>query len=161
MTTATEVKTLVVDADGHVMEPGETLWVDRMDKDKWGDWIPSKEVVDEIYEIHSAGGQVRGGGKELHDQMAAAVGLSPRELWDLTWQLRVEGGYDPDARVAQLDQDGVDATVMYPSQALFFGPVDPAAVDALFRTDLDLKTSGGDPRVLLERLVVELCASNR
>lgn len=37
----------------------------------------------------------------------------------------------------------------------------PAAVDALFRTDLDLKTSGGDPRVLLERLVVELCGSNR
>jgi DNA polymerase III delta subunit len=33
----------------------------------------------------------------------------------------------------------------------------PAAVDALFRTDLDLKTSGGDPRVLLERLVIELC----
>ena len=32
-----------------------------------------------------------------------------------------------------------------------------AAVDALFRTDLALKTSGGDPRVLLERLVVELC----
>jgi DNA polymerase-3 subunit delta len=33
----------------------------------------------------------------------------------------------------------------------------PAAIDALFRTDLDLKSSGGDPRVLLERLVVELC----
>ena len=32
------------------------------------------------------------------------------------------------------------------------------AVDALFRTDLDLKSSAGDPRVLLERLVVELCA---
>jgi len=32
----------------------------------------------------------------------------------------------------------------------------PAAVDALFRTDVDLKSSGGDPRVLLERLVVEL-----
>ena len=35
------------------------------------------------------------------------------------------------------------------------------AVDALFRTDLDLKQSGGDPRVLLERLVVELCAGKR
>jgi DNA polymerase-3 subunit delta len=34
----------------------------------------------------------------------------------------------------------------------------PAAVDALFRADLDLKSSGGDPKVLLERLVVELCA---
>jgi DNA polymerase III subunit delta len=33
----------------------------------------------------------------------------------------------------------------------------PAAVESLFRTDLDLKGSGGDPRVLLERLVVELC----
>jgi DNA polymerase-3 subunit delta len=32
----------------------------------------------------------------------------------------------------------------------------PAAVDALFRTDVDLKSSGGDPRVLLERLIVEL-----
>ena len=31
------------------------------------------------------------------------------------------------------------------------------AVEALFRTDVELKSSGGDPRVLLERLVVELC----
>ena len=31
------------------------------------------------------------------------------------------------------------------------------AVEALFRTDLELKSSGGDPRVLLERLVVDLC----
>ena len=35
------------------------------------------------------------------------------------------------------------------------------AVDALFRTDLDLKRSAGEPRVLLERLVVELCAGQR
>jgi DNA polymerase III subunit delta len=33
-----------------------------------------------------------------------------------------------------------------------------AAVEAVFRTDLALKTSGGDPRILLERLVVELCS---
>jgi DNA polymerase-3 subunit delta len=31
------------------------------------------------------------------------------------------------------------------------------AVESLFRTDLDLKSSGGDARILLERLVVELC----
>ena len=37
----------------------------------------------------------------------------------------------------------------------------PAAVEALFRTDLELKSSGGDPRVLLERLVVELCQAAR
>ena len=31
------------------------------------------------------------------------------------------------------------------------------AIESLFRTDLDLKSSGGETRVLLERLVVELC----
>jgi DNA polymerase-3 subunit delta len=36
-----------------------------------------------------------------------------------------------------------------------------AAVNAVFRTDTDIKTSGGDSRVLLERLVVELCGSTR
>ena len=33
------------------------------------------------------------------------------------------------------------------------------AMDAVFRTDLALKSSGGDPRILLERLVVEMCGS--
>jgi DNA polymerase III delta subunit len=35
------------------------------------------------------------------------------------------------------------------------------AVDAVFRTDVDLKRSAGEPRVLLERLIVELCAGRR
>ena len=35
------------------------------------------------------------------------------------------------------------------------------AVEAVFRTDQDLKRSAGDPRVLLERLIVELCAGKR
>lgn len=35
------------------------------------------------------------------------------------------------------------------------------AVDSVFRTDLDLKRSVGEPRILLERLVVELCAGRR
>lgn len=36
-----------------------------------------------------------------------------------------------------------------------------SAVDSVFRTDLDLKRSVGEPRILLERLVVELCAGRR
>lgn len=35
------------------------------------------------------------------------------------------------------------------------------AVDAVFRTDVAMKSSGGEPQVLLERLVVELCGSPR
>ena len=36
-----------------------------------------------------------------------------------------------------------------------------SAVQGVFRTDLALKRSAGDPRILLERLVVELCAGTR
>ena len=36
-----------------------------------------------------------------------------------------------------------------------------SAVQGVFRTDLALKRSAGDPRVLLERLVVELCGGAR
>ena len=35
------------------------------------------------------------------------------------------------------------------------------AVEAVFRTDIALKSSGGDPRILIERLVVELCETRR
>lgn len=34
-----------------------------------------------------------------------------------------------------------------------------SAIEAVFRTDLALKQSGGEPRVLLERLVVDLCGT--
>ena len=37
----------------------------------------------------------------------------------------------------------------------------PSAVEHLFRTDLALKRTAGDPRILLERLVVELCGGQR
>jgi DNA polymerase-3 subunit delta len=41
------------------------------------------------------------------------------------------------------------------------GPRLRPAMDALFRTDIALKSSGGDPRILLERLVVEMCLEGR
>jgi DNA polymerase III delta subunit len=37
----------------------------------------------------------------------------------------------------------------------------PAAMTAVMRTDLALKSSGGEASVLLERLVVELCTAGR
>jgi len=41
------------------------------------------------------------------------------------------------------------------------GPRLRDAVGAVFRTDLALKSSGGDQKLLLERLVVELCGDSR
>jgi DNA polymerase-3 subunit delta len=41
------------------------------------------------------------------------------------------------------------------------GPRLRPAMNALLRTDVALKSSGGDPRILLERLVVEMCVPSR
>src|SRR3954468_10585575 len=102
----------VVDGDGHIMEEPNDIWTpDRIDHDRWGDWVPHKVVEDEIYETTFVGGAVRGGGRELHDQMAAAVGMTPREFYDLLEGLRRPGGHDPIARLADLDADGIDAAV--------------------------------------------------
>ena len=60
------------------------------------------------------------------------TGTSPLQvLGQLAWMVRTEGKF-PTSRMG-------------------------AGVEAVFRTDLALKSSAGDPRVLLERLVVELC----
>ena len=115
---------LVVDADGHTMEPDD-LWVERMDAGKWGDWIPRKVVEDEVYETIYAGGVIRVGGRELRDELARKVGKTPRELYEMLQSLRIPGGHDPHARLADMDRDGIDVAVMYPSLALFFGPLDP------------------------------------
>jgi len=129
-------KVMKIDGDGHVMEP-EDLWTSRMDAARWGDWIPHKVIEDEVYETVYTGGVVRGGGRELQDKMAAAVGMTAREFFDLLESLRVAGGYDPHARIADMESIGIDAAVLYPSQAMFFGPVDPipALHDVEFVTD--------------------------
>jgi predicted TIM-barrel fold metal-dependent hydrolase len=116
-------KKLVVDADGHTVEPDD-LWIERMDHTRWGDWIPRKVTEDEVYETIYAGGTIRSGGRKVRDAVAREVGKTPRELYDLLQSIRRPGAHDPHARLADMDRDGIDAAVLYPSLAMFFGPVD-------------------------------------
>jgi DNA polymerase-3 subunit delta len=69
-----------------------------------------------------------------------------RQLW-----AALDGGVSPFLLMGQIRvaAEGVNA------------PRLPAAIEAVFRTDIALKSSGGEPRLLLERLVVELCGSGR
>jgi hypothetical protein len=64
----------VIDGDGHVMEPAD-LWVERMDHDKWGDWIPRRVTEDDIYDTTSTGGQVRSRDRILGGNAVEAHGL--------------------------------------------------------------------------------------
>ena len=113
---------LIVDGDGHTMEP-DALWLERMDRSRWGDWVPRKVVEDQWYETNWVGGEIRGGGRELTDELCQTFGITPEEFWHMTESLKLAGGYDPDARIADMDRDGLDVAVLYPSMSLFFGPV--------------------------------------
>jgi uncharacterized protein len=112
---------LVVDADGHIIEPPD-LWVERMDRAKWGDDIPHLVAEEGVMYF---GGVARGRGRAASKQVADKKGLSVDEVHEITASLSLAGGSDPVARIATMDRDGMDAAVLYPTSALFFGPLDP------------------------------------
>ncbi len=129
-----------------------------------GDVIDSGRLRDDVERVilYAAGRQVitREMVAEVVGRPAAAGG---RKLW------RELANGKTGAALAELDLELAEGAVPYMLLGLIRSAVEktvaardlPAALDALMRTDLALKTSGGDPRVLLERLVVEVCGSAR
>jgi predicted TIM-barrel fold metal-dependent hydrolase len=141
---------LLVDGDGHTVEPKD-LWTSRMDARRWGDWIPRYEIADDV-ETFWVGGEIRAGGRELTEKLAAEFGMTLAEWRAMLDSLDRPGGYDPHARVADLDVEGIAAAVVYPTMSLFYGPVDEIA--ALRNVDfvLDCQRAYND-------WVAEFCAA--
>jgi predicted TIM-barrel fold metal-dependent hydrolase len=134
---SSETPMILVDADGHVMEPSG-VWVDRMDADKWGELVP--RYVEEDFDGKDSwyvGGVRRAAGSAI---FGCSAGFDAEELLARNWKY-TEGhaaAWDPAARLGTLDDEGIDATVLYPSLALTFGPLDPveAVRDPRFVLDL-------------------------
>jgi DNA polymerase III delta subunit len=93
----------------------------------------------------------------VQDDWAMANAIEAGQAGEALRQLALmlDAGAPPEKVLGQL---GWLVRTKFP--ALAPGDIRPA-VESLFRTDLDLKRSAGDPRVLLERLIVELCARKR
>ena len=92
-------------------------------------------------------------GPEMQENFGIANAISRNDPADALHELRLslDAGVRPEMVLGQLRV----AAEKLPSARL------RTAIDAVFRTDLALKSSGGEPRMLLERLVVELCADRR
>ena len=106
-------------------------------------------TVDDVREVT--------GPAALQDDWAMTNAIEAGQAGDALRQLALmlDGGAPPEKILGQL---GWLVRTKFPAIApTGVGP----AVDAVFRTDLDLKRSAGAPRVLLERLIVELCAGKR
>ncbi len=97
------------------------------------------------------------------DDVKAVVGAATsQDNWGVTNAIQ-RGSAGDALRELGLMMDNGAVPYMILGQLAWFvrtkvpAPKVSSAVEAVFRTDLAIKTSAGDPRVLLERLVVELC----
>jgi DNA polymerase III subunit delta len=137
---------------------------DRPQRDKTGNLKRLRSDVDRV--LLYALGQKRitvddaravAGPALLQDQWAIANAIESGDAAKALRQLALalEAGAVPEMMLGQLAW-----LVRSKFPAIAPAEVVPA-VDALFRTDEALKSSGGDRRILLERLVVELCAGRR
>jgi predicted TIM-barrel fold metal-dependent hydrolase len=120
----------MISADSHVNEPPD-LWTSR---------VPSamRDRAPRIDRFEQGDAWVIEGVTDpITFGMNACAGLEPEQMsgWMRFEDIR-RGGYDPAARLVEMDRDGVDAEVLYPtprlSQAIFANP-DPEYRDTMMR----------------------------
>src|SRR5437764_13326058 len=113
----------LISADSHVNEPPD-LWVDR---------VPAslKDRAPRIERFEQGDAWVIEGVRDpINFGMNACAGLRPEEMhgWSRFEDMR-HGGYDPAARLDEMDADGVDGEVLYPTSPLAPGVRETAGVD--------------------------------
>jgi predicted TIM-barrel fold metal-dependent hydrolase len=119
----------VIDADGHILEP-LNLWVDYMDP-AFRDRAPRLERDDNGRERLLIGEKMLGGERG----MAALGAVGARDgtvVVDdaLEYNDGRKGGFDPHARIPDMDLDGIDAAYLYPSIGLFAGSFEDPRLSA-------------------------------
>jgi predicted TIM-barrel fold metal-dependent hydrolase len=102
----------LISADSHVNEPPD-LWRDRVPA-ALRDRAPRIERFDE-----GDAWVLEGVRDPINFGMNACAGLAPEEMkgWVKFEDIRA-GGYEPAARLEEMDRDGVDAEVLYPTPRL-------------------------------------------
>jgi predicted TIM-barrel fold metal-dependent hydrolase len=107
-----ELRFGVISVDDHVVEPPD-LWTRCMSHAKWGDRIPHVAAQANGTERWVIDGRV-----SASNSLAPAGALSDdRGSEPQVWSQVPKSAYEPQARLAAMDSDGVDCSVLYPSAA--------------------------------------------
>ena len=113
---------IVVDADGHILEPG-SMWVDYIDP-QYRDRAPRV-----VTQPDGSQAWVGEGGMPLRGEATAIAGLAGVARWHdlsrpenrltLKYTDAHPGAFDPLERLRVLDAEGIDAAVLYPTWGLY------------------------------------------
>lgn len=121
----------VIDADAHVLEP-PNFWADYIDP-VYRDRVPQLVVDTDGKERLLIEGRILGGARGLGfaGAIGARQGAAPV---DIKYVEGRKGGFDPHARIPDMEVDSIDAAFLYPTLGLFSGAVqDPQLAAAMCR----------------------------
>jgi len=120
----------VIDSDGHVLEPPD-FWGNYLDP-TYRDRAPKLFVDTDGKERLRIEGSVYGSSVGL--SFAGAIGMRQGAPTVERYVEGRKGGFDPHARIPDMDLDGIDAAFLYPTLGLFAGAVqDPGLAGAMCR----------------------------
>ena len=122
----------VIDADGHILEPLD-LWDRYIDPD-FRERRPRFVIDENGKERLSVEGKLLGNPRGIGSLGSVGVRQGIVKANTLKYAEGRPGGFDPHARIVDMDADGIDAAFLYPSLGLFAGAVeDPALAAAMCR----------------------------
>ena len=110
----------VIDADAHVLEPPD-LWLNYIDP-KYRERAPKIIIDTDGRERVALEGKIIGA--PLGVVMSGSVGMPIEEIRNMKYADGRKGGFDPHARIKDMDLDGIDAAFLYPTVGLFSGAID-------------------------------------
>ena len=101
----------IISADSHITEPANT-YLDHIEE-KWKDRAPRMERRDDGGDVFVVDGMA----KPIPMGLVAAAGKPAEEirLHGVPFEEMHRGGWDPEARLADQDRDGVAAEILYPT----------------------------------------------
>ena len=111
----------VIDADGHVLEPVD-IW-DKYIDPAYRDRAPRLIVDTDGKERLLVEGQVLGSPKGFGVIGAIGARQGAVDQGTMKYVDGRKGGFDPHARIPDMDLDGIDAAFLYPSIGLFAGAI--------------------------------------
>jgi hypothetical protein len=118
----------VVDADGHILEPLD-LW-DKYIDPKFRERRPRFVIDENGKERLSVEGKLLGNPRGIGSLGSVGVRQGIIKAGTLKYAEGRRGGFDPHARIVDMDADGIDAAFLYPSLGLFAGAVEDPGLAA-------------------------------
>src|ERR1051326_6127393 len=122
----------VVDADGHILQP-LNLWDEYIDPG-FRERRPRFVIDENGKERLSVEGKLLGNPRGMGSLGCVGVRQGIGKAGTSKYAEGRKGGFDPHARIVDMDADGIDAAFLYPSLGLFAGAVeDPGLAAAMCR----------------------------